>query len=51
MAAKLHQPGPPRLWKIGCALTACFAAAMIGLAGLGWVALSLLRHPKLPHSE
>jgi uncharacterized protein YjbI with pentapeptide repeats len=47
----LYDPGPPRLWKIGYALAACFAVAVIGLAGLWWVALALLGHPKRPHSE
>jgi hypothetical protein len=28
-----HDPDPPRLWKIGYALAACFAAALLGLAG------------------
>lgn len=44
-------PSRLRLWPIGWALAACFAAALIGLAGLTWLALVLLRHPKLPHSS
>jgi uncharacterized protein YjbI with pentapeptide repeats len=47
----LYDPGPPRLWKVGYALAACFAVAVIGLVGLGWAALALLSHPKLPHSK
>ena len=39
------------MWPIGWVLTACFAAAVIGLAGLWWVALALLNYPKLPHSK
>jgi lysylphosphatidylglycerol synthetase-like protein (DUF2156 family) len=45
---RLHDPGPPRLWRIGYALTTCFAAA---LAGLWWAALALLSHPKLPQPK
>ena len=48
---RLHQPGPPRLWKIGYALIACFAAALGGLVALWLIALTLLSHPKLPHSK
>ena len=48
---RLHDPGPPRLWKIGYALTACFLAALAGLAALWWAALALLSHPKLPRSK
>jgi hypothetical protein len=48
---RLHQPGPPRLWKIGYALIACFVAALAGLAALWLAALALLSHPKLPHSK
>jgi uncharacterized protein YjbI with pentapeptide repeats len=40
-----------RLWPIGWVLTACFAAAVIGLAGLWWVALALLNYPRLPQSK
>ena len=47
----LHDPGPPRLWRIGYALAACFAVAVAGLAGLWLVALALLNHPSLPHSK
>jgi hypothetical protein len=47
---RLHDPGPPRLWKIGYALTACFVAALAGLAVLWLAALALLSHPKLPRS-
>ena len=36
------------MWPIGWALAACFAAAALGLAGLTWLALALLHHPKLP---
>ena len=36
-----------RLWPIGRALAACFAAAVIGLATLSWVALALLGYPAL----
>jgi hypothetical protein len=35
----LHDPGPVRLWRIGYALTACFAVALAGLAVLWVVAL------------
>jgi len=30
----LHHADPPRLWRIQCALAACFAVALAGLAGL-----------------
>lgn len=40
-----------RLWPIGWVLTASFAAVMIGLAGLWWIALVLLNYPKLQHSK
>ena len=46
----LRDPGPARLWRIGYALAACFAAALAGLAALGAVALVLLHHPVLPRS-
>jgi len=38
------------LWPIGRALAACFAAAVIGLAGLTWVAVALLGYPRLAPS-
>jgi uncharacterized protein YjbI with pentapeptide repeats len=47
----LHDPGPPRLWRIGYALAACFAVALAGLAALWAVALVLLHHPALPRSH
>jgi hypothetical protein len=47
----LHDPGPPRLWRIGYALAACFLVALAGLAGLWAVALVLLHHPALPHKH
>jgi uncharacterized protein YjbI with pentapeptide repeats len=47
----LHDPGPPRLWRIGYALVACFAVAVAGLAALWAVTLALLHHPSLPHSR
>jgi hypothetical protein len=47
----LHEPGPPRLWRIGYALAACFLVALAGLAALGALALALLRHPALPRSH
>jgi uncharacterized protein YjbI with pentapeptide repeats len=31
-------------------LSACFAAAVIALAGLWWAALALLNYPRLPHA-
>jgi uncharacterized protein YjbI with pentapeptide repeats len=40
-----------RLWRIGYALSACFAVAVAGLALLGWVALVLLHHPALSSSH
>jgi uncharacterized protein YjbI with pentapeptide repeats len=43
----LHDSSPARRWRIGYALAACFAAAVIGLALLWWVALVLLHHPTL----
>lgn len=33
------------------ALAACFAAAVIGLVGLSFLAWALLHRPKLPHSS
>ena len=50
-ARKRRDPGQLRLWPIGWALTICFAAAVTGLGGLTWIALTLLSHPKLPHSK
>ena len=47
----LHDPGPTRLWRIGYALAACFAAALAGLAALWAVALVLLHHPALPRTS
>ena len=46
-----NSPGQLRLWPIGWALAACFAAASAGLAGLTWLALVLLHHPNLPRSS
>jgi uncharacterized protein YjbI with pentapeptide repeats len=46
---RLHDPGPPRLWRIGWALAACSAAAVAGLIGLGLAAKALLHDPELPH--
>jgi hypothetical protein len=43
--------GRLRLWPIGWALSACFVAAGIGLAGVTWLALALLHYPKLPRSS
>jgi uncharacterized protein YjbI with pentapeptide repeats len=47
----LHEPGPPRLWRIGYALAACFLVALAGLAALWALALVLLHHPALPRSH
>src|SRR5690242_11525207 len=47
----LHEAGPPRLWRIGYALAACFLVALAGLAALWAVALVLLHHPALPRSH
>lgn len=47
----LHEPGPPRLWRIGYALAACFLVAITGLAALWALALVLLHHPALPRSH
>ncbi len=47
----LHDPGPPRLWRIGYALAACFAVAVAGLAALWLAAVALLNYPRLPHSK
>jgi uncharacterized membrane protein len=44
-------PSRLRLWPIGWALAACFAAALVGLACLTWLSLVLLRFPKLPRSS
>jgi uncharacterized protein YjbI with pentapeptide repeats len=38
-----------RLWHIGTALALGFAAAVLGLAALAWLAWILLRRPKIPH--
>jgi uncharacterized protein YjbI with pentapeptide repeats len=45
----LHDPSPPRLWRIGYALALCFVVALAGLAVLWVVALVLLNHPALEH--
>ena len=49
--SSLHDPGPPRLWRIGYALAACFAVAVAGLAALWLAAVALLNYPRLPHSK
>ena len=41
--------GDARLWHIGTALAVGFAAAILGLAALTWLAWALLHHPKIPH--
>ena len=43
--------GDARLWHIGAALAVGFAAAILGLAGLTWLAWALLHHPKVPHPD
>jgi hypothetical protein len=48
---RLHDPGPPRLWKIGYALITCSVAALAGLAVLWRAALALLSHPEVPHPK
>ena len=47
----LHDPAPPRLWRIGYALAVSFAVAAAGLAALWQAALALLNHPHLPHGK
>ena len=47
----LHDPSPPRLWRIGYALALCFVAAVAGLAVLWVVALVLLHHPTVQHKQ
>jgi uncharacterized protein YjbI with pentapeptide repeats len=47
----LHDPSPPRLWRIGYALALCFVAAVAGLAVLWVVALVLLDHPTMQHKQ
>jgi len=47
----LHDPDPPRLWRIGYALAACFAVAVAGLAALWLAAQALLGHPHLVISK
>jgi hypothetical protein len=42
--------GEARLWHFGAALATGFAAAMIALGCLSWLAWALLHHPRLPHS-
>ena len=44
-----HESGDARLWHIGAALAIGFAAAILGLAALTWLAWALLHHPKIPH--
>ncbi len=44
----LHDPGPPRLWRIGWALASCFGVAVLGLVGLSFAAKALLHYPQLP---
>jgi uncharacterized protein YjbI with pentapeptide repeats len=48
---RLHDPGPPQLWKIGYALAAFFAVTLAALVVLGWTALALLHHPRLPYQK
>ena len=40
--------GEVRLWPFGAALGVAFTAAVLGLAGLTWLAWALLGHPRLP---
>jgi hypothetical protein len=40
--------GEARLWHFGAALATGFAAAVLGLGGLAWLAWALLHHPHLP---
>ena len=47
----LHDHGPARLWRIGYALAACFAAAVAGLAVLWLAARALLGNPHLAPSK
>jgi hypothetical protein len=47
-AAQRRDTGEVRLWRFGVALGAGFVAAALGLAGLTWLAWSLLHHPRLP---
>ena len=47
----LHDPAPPRLWRIGYALAVSFAVAAAGLAALWQAALVMLNHPHLPHGK
>jgi uncharacterized protein YjbI with pentapeptide repeats len=44
---RLHDPGPPRMWRIGYALAACFLIALAGLAVLWLAAWALLGNPHL----
>ena len=43
----LHDPSPPRLWRIGYALALCFAAALAGLVALWAAVWALLGSPPL----
>jgi uncharacterized protein YjbI with pentapeptide repeats len=47
----LHDREPPRLWRIGYALAAGFAAAVAGLAVLWFAARAVLGYPHLVHSK
>ncbi len=40
-----NDPGQPRWWRTGWALVVCFAAGVMVLAGLTWLALALLHSP------
>jgi hypothetical protein len=46
--ARRRDPGEVRLWHFGAVLGAGFAAAILGLASLTWLAWALLHHPRLP---
>jgi hypothetical protein len=49
-AAQHRNAGEARLWPFGAALAAGVLAAMLGLAGLTWLAWVLLHRPRLPHA-
>jgi hypothetical protein len=48
--AQRRDAGEARLWPFGAALAAGVLAAMLGLAGLTWLAWVLLRRPRLPQA-
>src|SRR5262249_53755225 len=49
-SGRSRDAGEVRLWPFGAVLGVGFLAAVLGLAGLTWLAWALLHHPKVSHT-